>query len=89
LLVGLKGLYAGAQMTIRAAFGKAVRIGRVRRDWTQEELARRAGLERSYLSGIERGERDPGLEVQERIARALEMSLSELQAAAEEERPRG
>jgi len=74
---------------IRRAFGKAVRIARVRKGWSQQQLAETASLARSHLSNIERGTKDPGLEVQERIARALGLSLPELLTAAEHERAHG
>jgi XRE family transcriptional regulator, regulator of sulfur utilization len=74
--------------TMGAAFGLAVRFARGRRGWSQETLATAANLDRAYISRIERGEVEPGLSVQERIARALETSLSQLIADAERERER-
>lgn len=71
---------------IRSAFGRAVRFARQRKSWSQEELAQAAGLDRSHLSHIERGQRDAGLGVQERIATALGLTLTELIAQAEQER---
>lgn len=73
---------------IRSAFGTAVRLARTRRRWTQEELAQASGVKRSYLSGIERGERNPSLEIQEKIATALGLTLGELMTATDEERER-
>tara|TARA_R110000787_G_scaffold271309_1_gene378460 strand:+ start:1284 stop:1463 length:180 start_codon:yes stop_codon:yes gene_type:complete len=46
--------------------------------WSQEELADRAGLHRTYVSAVERGVRNLTLSVLERLARALEVSLAEL-----------
>jgi transcriptional regulator with XRE-family HTH domain len=70
---------------IRHAFGLAVRIFRERRAWNQAELARASGIDRGYISRIETGSADPGLRVQHRLAEALQVSLTELIAQAEEE----
>ena len=45
---------------------------------TQEELAHQSGLDRSYIGGVERGERNPTLTVIEKIAKGLGISLAEL-----------
>lgn len=45
---------------------------------SQEELAHRAGLHRTYISDIERGARNPSLKTLSRLADALEISTSEL-----------
>ena len=58
------------------------------RGWTQAQLAKAAGVHRRYLSDIERGELNPSLQIQDEIATALEMSLSDLLADAERERDR-
>lgn len=47
---------------------------------SQEQLAARADLHWTYVSGIERGVRNPGLNILVRIASALDVSLSELVA---------
>ena len=73
---------------VRAAFGRAVAVERARRDWTQAELATRAGIERAHLSRIEAGGVDPGLVVQEKIAQALGLTLADLMKTVEEERER-
>lgn len=59
-------------------FGDAVRKARAAAKLTQEELADRAGLDRSYVGGIERGERNPTLVVIAKVARGLGISLGEL-----------
>ena len=46
--------------------------------WSQEELADRAGVHRTYVSGVERGIRNPTITVLEKLAEALERSLAEL-----------
>ena len=58
--------------------GKRVRVLRLDRGWTQEELAHRSGLNRSYMSDIERGRSDVSLSTLQKIARPLGISLAEL-----------
>jgi transcriptional regulator with XRE-family HTH domain len=70
---------------LRSAFGRAVRFERERRNWRQEDLAKAAGLDRSYVGRIERGDVDPGLSTQEKIASALEITLGELLTAVDGE----
>ena len=60
------------------AFGAQVRSIRLRLQLTQEEVADRAGLHVTYLSGIERGKRNPSLKNIRRLAVALDISLNEL-----------
>ena len=55
----------------RAKFGKTVRRLRLEKGWTQEVLADRARLHPTYVGGIERGERNVGLDNIIRLARAL------------------
>lgn len=61
-----------------ATFGEAVRGARVSAGLTQEELADKAGIDRSYIGGVERGERNPTLVVLKKIARGLNLTLGEL-----------
>ena len=42
----------------RAIFGQRLRELRLKKDWSQEELAFQAGLDRSYISGVECGKRN-------------------------------
>jgi transcriptional regulator with XRE-family HTH domain len=63
--------------------GAAIRDFRARLRISQEELADRSGLHRTYLGGIERGERNPSYTNINRIAAALEVRSSELLAEAE------
>lgn len=63
----------------RKAFGTRLRELRVARGWSsQEAFALHAGLDRTYVSGIESGRRNPTLDVLARIAGALNLPLSEL-----------
>ena len=65
------------------AFGDAIRELRRRRGISQEQLGYDSGLHRTYVGGIERGERNPSLQNILRIAEALEVSPAELMATAE------
>ena len=47
-------------------------------DYTQEELADKIGVSRAYMGYIEQGRNAPSLEVLEKIAKHLKMSMSEL-----------
>jgi transcriptional regulator with XRE-family HTH domain len=68
---------------IRERFGFAVKTRREELQWTQEDLADKAGIHRTYLSDIERGGRNVSLINIERVAIALSLSLSELFAIVE------
>jgi transcriptional regulator with XRE-family HTH domain len=70
--------------SLRPAFGKAIRIVRQEKGWSQEKLAEVAGLDRTYISGLERGARNPALSTVERVAAALDVQLSTLLRQAEE-----
>jgi CheY-like chemotaxis protein/DNA-binding XRE family transcriptional regulator len=59
-------------------FGAAIRSRRRALGISQEELADRAGLHRTYISDIERGERNISLESIEKLAAALESSICTL-----------
>jgi transcriptional regulator with XRE-family HTH domain len=67
-----------------ARFGFAVQAARREHGWAQEQLSEAAGLDRTYISGLERGHRNPTLSTQERIAVALGCPLADLIRAAEE-----
>ncbi|MBY0497539.1 MAG: helix-turn-helix transcriptional regulator [Cyanobacteria bacterium] len=58
--------------------GARIRICRERRQWTQEVLAERAELDRSYIAGIEAGLRNPSIKAVSKIARAMGLTLSDL-----------
>lgn len=72
----------------RAAFGTAVRELRTERGLSQEDLADAAHLHVTYLSGIERGLRNPSLDKLNALAAALQLSTLELIAHADKARSR-
>ena len=58
------------------SFGEKVRALRKRKGWSLEELAGRSEMHATYLSSIERGHRNPTLNMIGDIAAALDVSLS-------------
>ena len=63
---------------IRERFGFAVKVRREELGLTQEDLAHKAAIHRTYLSDIERGSRNVSLINIERVATALSLPVSEL-----------
>jgi len=63
---------------ILTALGLSVRRRREARELTQEKLAEKAGLDPTYISGIERGLRNPGIKNVARLAKALGLTTAEL-----------
>jgi len=61
-----------------SALGKNVRGAREKKEMTQEKLAEIAELDPTYISGIERGLRNPGIKNVAKIAKALGITVSEL-----------
>lgn len=66
------------QHTTLKAFGKHLRELRQSRGLSQEKMAEISGLHRTYYGGLERGERNPTLLTLHKIARPLNISVSEL-----------
>jgi transcriptional regulator with XRE-family HTH domain len=66
------------RQSVLAAFGRSVRKHREVLGLSQEALAEKAGLHATYISGIERGIRNPSIHSVARIAKALGTSISEL-----------
>ena len=69
---------------ILVALGKAIRTKRKNLNMPQEALALEAGIDRSYLGGIERGEHNVAIINLSKIANSLGIKLSELIAGFEE-----
>ena len=66
---------------MRQLVGKNVRLHRKKLGISQEELAFRADLHRTYVSGVERGVRNPTAVILGRLAKALEVDPSVLLSA--------
>jgi len=63
---------------VRTRFGRVLRQQRSKLGISQEAFADLCGLDRTYIGGIERGERNVALVNIEKIAKALRISLSDL-----------
>ncbi len=65
-------------MEIRERLAANIVKLRKEKGWSQEELADRAGLHRTYVSGVERCVRNPTITVVEKFAKAFEVELDQL-----------
>lgn len=65
-------------MDIQRQVGLNVRKLRQKRGWSQEELAHESHLHRTYISGVERGVRNPTVSVLQEIAAALDVPPARL-----------
>lgn len=70
----------GKTSSIRETLAGNMRRLRLERQLSQEALADRAGIHRNYVGGVERGERNVGIDNVERIAGALGVTVPELLA---------
>lgn len=59
-------------------FGENVRNRREELEWTQEHLAEKADLDQTFISGIERGTRNPTIITVTKLSKALRTSASTL-----------
>jgi len=64
--------------TLSKQFGMAIRSRRMAAGLSQEALAEKAGVHPTYLSMVERGIRNPTLDVASRLAKALKIPLPQL-----------
>ena len=65
-------------MSVCERVGQNLRRAREALGISQEDLADRAGLHRTYVSGVERGVRNPTVTVLEKLAKALKVKSSTL-----------
>lgn len=65
-------------MDVRVRIGLNVQRLRRAKELSQEELAARADVHQTYLSGVERGRRNPSVLILDRIAKALGADIEEL-----------
>jgi len=63
---------------LQKIFGANLRIIRNNQGMSQEDLGFKAGLDRTYISGIERGIRNPSLKNIEKISKALKINVTQL-----------
>ncbi len=69
---------AEAAIDIQIRFGQRLRELRRRQNWSQEELALTAGLDRTFVSSCERGRRNISLVNIQRLAAALDVQAADL-----------
>lgn len=71
-------------LNARMIFAKRLRQARQEKGYSQEELADRSGLHRTYVGSVERSERNISIDNMERLAIALEIDTIELLRAEPE-----
>nr|WP_282130073.1 helix-turn-helix transcriptional regulator [Roseobacter litoralis] len=65
-------------MSVQSRVSKNIQRIRREKELSQEDVAHRANIHQTYLSGVETGKRNPSILVVERIARALNVDVSEI-----------
>ncbi|MDX2276956.1 MAG: helix-turn-helix transcriptional regulator [Hyphomonadaceae bacterium] len=65
-------------MDVRRLLGRNVQRLRLARGLSQEDLAEEAGVHRTYVSGVERGVRNPTVTIVAKLAKALGVSAADL-----------
>ena len=65
-------------MDINKQLGMRIKYLRYLKKWSQEDLALEADINKNYLSDLERGSRNPTVKVVEKIAKAFNITISEL-----------
>ena len=66
------------RMSVKQRVSRNIQRIRREKDLSQEEVAHRASIHQTYLSGVEKGKRNPSILVVERIANALGVDVSEI-----------
>jgi transcriptional regulator with XRE-family HTH domain len=64
--------------TYRKILGRNVRAARKEMGWSQEDLAFETEIDRTYISGIERGVRNPSLDMIVKLAKTLKVTPAKL-----------
>ena len=80
---------AGSNIAVRRRFGQRLRALRWERGWSQEHLALVSGLDRSYMGGVERGQRNVSLDNIAALALALGVEVRALFPSADKAAPMG
>ena len=65
-------------MSITIKFGKKVKATRLKKGMSQRDIARKLGVSANYISQIERGVENLSLRGIEKLAKAIDVSTSEL-----------
>jgi transcriptional regulator with XRE-family HTH domain len=63
---------------VRQTLGRRVRALRLKKKWSQEDLAHESGLARSFTGAIERGEKDLRLTTLVKLANTFQVPISQL-----------
>jgi len=63
---------------VQKKLGKKIAELRKKRGFSQEDFAHECGFHRSYMGALERGEKNVTIQMVERVAKALKISLAEL-----------
>lgn len=66
------------RLNVNQQLGQRVRELRLSLGWSQEDLGAQCGIDRTYISGVERGVRNPTITVVAAIANGLNVSMAEL-----------
>ena len=67
-----------ARTSAAQKLGNKIRELRIELEYSQERLGEITGLDRTYISGVERGVRNPSLRNIEKLAKALKVKVSQL-----------
>ena len=67
-----------SSVKLKKIFSNNVRKYRIKQNLSQEELAEKAGVHRTYIGSVERGERNITINVMEKICVALEIPITDL-----------
>ena len=78
------GVVTSNPSSLSRTFGDVVRDARSTAGWTQEELAHRANVHRTYIGDLENGRKSPTLDVVEALSQAFGRPVHELIADAEQ-----
>tara|TARA_B100000963_G_scaffold359659_1_gene387633 strand:- start:1826 stop:2038 length:213 start_codon:yes stop_codon:yes gene_type:complete len=65
-------------MNVNVFFGEKIKEERIKKKLSQERLALLADIDRTYMSDIEKGSRKVSLEIVYKLAKALDITLSDL-----------
>lgn len=65
-------------MRANEQLGMRIKYLRTQRKWSQEDLSLESNVNKNYISDLENGRRNPSLDILERIADALSITLEEL-----------
>jgi transcriptional regulator with XRE-family HTH domain len=71
--------------SLNSRFGRTVRTLRTKAGYSQESFADAIHVHRTYMGTLERGDGNPTLDMIVRVAKGLDLSLSELFAAVEKD----